>query len=139
MGKINYGRVLLGGLLAGVVINIFEIGFGSLMMDDWQAALKAAGVSWEMSGTDMIVYPLLSFAIGIAAVWLYAAARPRFGPGPKTAACIGFAYGIIGYVIPTIAWGMTLRLPATMLTIAIVWSLAEITVATVVGAWPYKE
>ncbi len=24
MGKINWGRVLLGGLLAGVIVNIFE-------------------------------------------------------------------------------------------------------------------
>jgi len=139
MGKINYGRVILGGLLAGVVINIFEIGFGSLMMEEWQAALKAAGVSWEMTATDMIVFPLLSFVTGIAAVWLYAVARPRFGPGPKTAACIGFAYGIIGYAIPTLAWGMTLRLPAGLLTIGIVWGVVEASVATVVGAWPYKE
>ncbi len=139
MGKINYGRVILGGLLAGVVINIFEMGFGMLMMEEWQAALKAVGISWEMTQTDMIVFPLLSFVIGITAVWLYAVARPRFGPGPKTAACIGFAYGIIGYAIPGIAWGMTIRLPADVLAMAIVWAVLEATVATVVGAWPYKE
>jgi len=135
MGKINYRRVILGGLLAGVVINIFEM----LMMEEWLAALKAAGVSWEMTQTDMIVFPLLSFVTGIAAVWLYAVARPRFGPGPKTAACVGIAYGIIGYAIPGIAWGMTIRLPAYLLAMGIVWGVVEATVATVVGAWPYKE
>ena len=109
------------------------------MMDEWQAALKAAGLSWEMTPTDMIVYPLLSFAVGITAVWLYAVARPRFGPGPKTAACVGFAYGIIGYTIPAIAWGMTIRLPFALLAMGIVWGIVEVTVATVVGAWPYKE
>jgi hypothetical protein len=29
------------------------------------------------------------FLIGIFAIWLYAAIRPRHGPGPKTAVCAG--------------------------------------------------
>ena len=39
---------------------------------------------------------------GIAAIWLYAAARPRFGAGPKTAGLTGFTYWIMGYALPTL-------------------------------------
>src|SRR5215469_6745591 len=39
---------------------------------------------------------------GVAAIWLYAAARPRFGAGPKTAGLTGFTYWIMGYALPTL-------------------------------------
>jgi hypothetical protein len=139
MGTINWVRVFLGGLLAGVVIMIFEIGHGILMRAQWQAALQTLGRPAEPTAAQMFLYPLLNFIIGIAAIWLYAAARPRFGPGPKTAALTGFAYSIIGYAIPGIAWGAMTGLPARLLAIGIVWGIVQVIVASVVGAWPYKE
>ena len=38
------------------------------------------------------------FLVGIFAVWLYAAIRPRYGAGPKTALCAGAAVWGIGYL-----------------------------------------
>ena len=44
MGKINWGRVFLGGLLAGVVLNLFEFVLHSIVLEeDWQAAFAALG------------------------------------------------------------------------------------------------
>src|SRR5207249_3963498 len=37
------------------------------------------------------------FLVGIFAVWLYAAIRPRYGAGPKTALCAGAAVWGLGY------------------------------------------
>ncbi|MFQ5926703.1 MAG: hypothetical protein ACE5MH_04635 [Terriglobia bacterium] len=139
MGKINWARVFLGGLLAGVVITIFEMGYGMLMAADWQAALQALGRPAEPTSSQMIIFPLLNFAIGFAAIWLYVAARPRFGPGPKTAACMGSACGVIVYAIPGIAWGMLIGFPTRLLVIGIVWGVVQLVVATVAGAWAYKE
>jgi hypothetical protein len=34
-------------------------------------------------------FVLWGFLVGIFAVWLYAAIRPRYGDGPKTALCAG--------------------------------------------------
>jgi len=46
MGKINWSRVLLGGLLAGVIINVFEfVANGVFLAADWEAMMKALGRS----------------------------------------------------------------------------------------------
>lgn len=99
MGKINWGRVFLGGLLAGVVINVFEyVTNGVVLWAEWDAAMKALGRQMSSGATGAFV--VLEFLMGIAAIWLYAAARPRFGPGPKTATLTGFGYWVIGYLLP---------------------------------------
>ncbi len=91
MAKINWGRVFLGGLLAGLVINIFEyVTNGVVLAADWDAAMRALGRHLPMSA--IAVFVVGGFISGIAAIWLYAAARPRFGAGPKTAVLTGFAY-----------------------------------------------
>jgi hypothetical protein len=50
MGKINWERVLLGGLLAGFIINIFEyVTNGVVLAANWDAAMKALGRHLSMS------------------------------------------------------------------------------------------
>jgi hypothetical protein len=42
MAKINWTRVFLGGLLAGVIINVFEIVWSGIVLGkQWQAAMLA--------------------------------------------------------------------------------------------------
>ena len=87
----GHGWVLLGGLLAGFIINIFEyVTNGMVLAADWDAAMKALGRHLSMSA--VAVFIVGGFIGGIAAIWLYAAARPRLGAGLKTAGFTGFAY-----------------------------------------------
>jgi hypothetical protein len=79
MGRINWRRVVLGGVVAGVVVNVLEGGLGFLMHSQWEAAMKNMK---PPSGAVMAAHLVWSFVIGIAAIWLYAAVRPRYGPGP---------------------------------------------------------
>ena len=138
MGKINWVRVLLGGLLAGLVINIFEyVTNGIVLAASWDAAMKALGRQLSMSA--IAVFIVGGFIGGIAAIWLYAAARPRFGPGPKTAALTGFAYWVVGYALPTLGQIPLGLFPRRLLVIGVVVGLLEIIVGSVVGAWLYKE
>ncbi len=41
-------------------------------------------------GAVMAAHLLWGFVVAIAAIWLYAAIRPRYGPGPATALRAGF-------------------------------------------------
>src|SRR5207249_5854025 len=41
-----------------------------------------------------------TFVMGIGVIWLYAVARPRLGPGAKTATLTGFAFWLFAYAIP---------------------------------------
>lgn len=46
MNKINWNRVLLGGLLAGIIINASEfITNGVIFASQWEVAMKALGRS----------------------------------------------------------------------------------------------
>jgi xanthosine utilization system XapX-like protein len=83
---------------------------------------------------------VVSFLTGILVIWLYAAIRPRYGAGPGTAALAGVAGGLLMGVFPDIAWGLLLRLiPARVWVADAVFSLVVMVIATLLGAWVYKE
>ncbi len=138
MGKTNAVRVLLGGVLAGIIINILEVAGGMLFMAEWTEAMEDLGVR-EMTTGQMILHPLLALLNGILAVWLYVAFRARYGPGPKTAVRTGLTFAIIGYAIPGMAWGVMVNFPPRLLTIWIGLAVVELILATLAGAWVYKE
>ncbi len=139
MGKINLGRVLLGGLLAGVVLNLFEFVLHSIVLEeDWQAAFAALGKPEPGSGA-IVIFVVTLFAVGILAIWLYAGLRPRFGPGPGTAICVGLLVWALAYLVPAlgnIALGI---FPTGLMLIPTAVGLVEVPLATLAGAWAYKE
>src|SRR5260370_3431450 len=101
MGKINWTRVLLGGLFAGFIINIFEyVTNGVVLAAAWDAAMNALGR--HLSNSAVAVFIVGGFIGGIATIWLYAATRPPFAAGPKTAALTSFAYWVVGYAVRTL-------------------------------------
>jgi hypothetical protein len=140
MGKINMAKVVVGGLLAGLLINVSEFLFnGVLFAEEMTAAMQALGKPMVMGTQQMVVWNVYGFVLGILAVWVYAAVRPRFGAGPKTAAIAGVVVWALAYFLPTVGyWNMGL-FPTKLLAIGCVWGLAELVVATVAGAWAYKE
>src|SRR5260370_33916652 len=101
MGKINWTRVILGGLAAGLIINVFEsVLNGMILAKDMEAAISALGR--QMGGGALAMFIAWGFLVGIFAVWLYAAIRPRYGAGPKTAAGSGAAVWGLGYVVASV-------------------------------------
>ena len=86
---INTGKVLIGGIAAGVVMNVVDFVsnkfiLGARMMAESEAFKP--GMSASMMPTSVMVsYVVMDLALGILLVWTYAAIRPRFGPGLKTA------------------------------------------------------
>ena len=139
MEGINWARVVGGGLLAGLIINIGEFILNvPLIGAEFDAAVRA--MNREPPGSSVImVFVLMGFALGILAVWLYAAIRPRFGAGAKTAACAGSTVWALAYLYPNLGAMAMDFFPMKLLLIAIVWGFFEVTLATVAGAWLYKE
>ena len=141
MGKINWTRVLLGGLIAGVVANVLQFAvWVPLVGRSLNAALETLGHPMQETVGTTVLMVVLIFVAGILAIWLYAAIRPRYGAGPGTAALAGIAAGLLMGVFPDIAWGLFLRLiPASVWVMDAVFSLVVIVIATLLGAWVYKE
>lgn len=138
MGKINLARVFLGGLLAGLILNIFEYVLnGVVFASQWNDFEKMLGRQMRPGAIPFFV--VASFVMGIGVVWLYAAARPRLGPGPKTAVLTGLAFWVFAYAIPA-ADGVMASLEPGRLTATVTLILLLGTVlASLCGAWLYKE
>jgi hypothetical protein len=138
MGKTNIARVLLGGLLAGLIINIFEYVLnGVVFASQWDAFEKALGRQMRPGAIPFFI--ISAFVAGIGVVWLYAVARPRLGPGPKTATLTGAAYWLFTYGIPDANSIAANVVPGRVtLTISLIL-LVGVILASVCGAAVYKE
>jgi hypothetical protein len=140
MGKINLGRVILGGIIAGIVADV--LGFlvdGVLLAPMWAEQMKKLGHP-NYSSTQMIEYNLLGLVCGIALIWIYAAIRPRFGAGVKTAVYSGLAVWVVGVLIPNLGFMWVSGLFGRRLTaFTTLGGLVEIVVAAIAGAYLYKE
>ena len=142
MTQINWARILLGSLLAGVVINTFEFVSGFFVLDEaWRTAQvpppEATGPL--MTGGQIVALNLWGFLVGFVALWLYAAIRPRYGSGPKTALCAGTAVWALASLLATIKPTVGNNLSAMALFIAVAVGLAEINLGTLLGAWQYRD
>jgi len=140
MSKINWARVFLGGLLAALIINVFEfVTNGVFLAAEWKAMMNALGRTEPPSGSGAVIFLIWGFLSGIAAIWLYAAARPRFGPGVKTAVLTGCAFWVLTTVLRTIDDAGVGLYPPRLLVILVLVCLLQSVVASVAGARVYKE
>lgn len=142
MSTMNLPRIVVGGLIAGLIMNIGEAGLHAAVLGDDAAELyNRFHISAPNPAANIPILVGVTFLLGIGAVWLYAAIRPRFGAGPRTALIAGVAVwlfahfwsgvylgnGYSGIITPRLAW------------IPVVWGLFEATLATLAGAAVYNE
>ena len=139
MTGINMGRVLIGGVVAGLVINVGEYVLNMFVLKtEMEAALARMNLP-PVEGAQIGVFVTLAFALGIATVWLYAAIRPRLGAGVSTAMCAGSTVWFLSYVYPSVGMWMMGMFPTGSMMIALGWGLAEVLAGAVAGAWLYQE
>ena len=139
---INTSKVIVGGLIAGAVANVIDFALNGFLLADMQkAALDALNPTLAanaMQPSKVPIFVALDFIMGIANVWIYAAIRPRFGPGARTAAYAGIASWVVGSVVAgyfaglgMFSWGVYAA--------AAVCALINSVVSTIVGAKFYAE
>ena len=141
MGKINTGRLILGGIVAGILVNVSETLLNAVVLkEQWGAAMQALGKPMTaMEPKAMVVWIVWGFVYGILCVWMYAAIRPRFGPGAGTAAKAGFVAWLLAGLLSSVGMANMGLVPTNLLVISGIWTLVESILVTIVGAWLYKE
>lgn len=88
MAQLNSSRVVVGGLAAGLVMNIIDATTnGFLLGARWKAETDALnpGLMAKTGASGTLGWVIVDFILGILTVWVYAGIRSRFGPGPGTA------------------------------------------------------
>lgn len=121
MSGINFVGVLKGGLAAALIMNISQYLLRLMIGANAMGSVAAVVVR--------------TTALAIAMVWLYAAIRPRFGPGPKTAICAGLVVWGLSYVFQAIVGGQSLG----SIVVIIAWTGVEMLIASSVGGYLYHE
>jgi len=139
VSRINTGRVLLGGLVAGVVANALDYVINAFLMAEEGADMaQRLNLNEAALASAAIVWVLVDFAWGVLLVFTYAAFRPRFGPGPKTAICSGFT---LWFAVCIMFGGLTamgiFTLPGFIKYSAL--TLISALAASLAGAYLYKE
>jgi hypothetical protein len=140
MGHINWGRVILGGLLAGIVINAFEfVSDNMVLKGEWAAAMRALGRPEQLVGGQMAAFVLWGFLVGIFAIWLYAELRQHYGGRPMTAVIAGLAVWFLGYLLASVTSLVLNLFPARLMLIGLGVGLVEAIAGTMAGAWLYQS
>jgi hypothetical protein len=140
MKAINWGRVILGGIVAGIIVNVSEFVLNTVVLKSQnEEMMRALGKTVPMTGATTAVWVIWGFLFGIAAVWLYAAIRPRYGPGLATAAKAGIAAWFFAHLLCEIVFANMGLCAFSSALVPLVWTLVEGILATALGAWVYKE
>jgi hypothetical protein len=140
MGKINVGRLILGGIVAGIAANLLDFWVdGVLLAKMWNTQLGTWGKP-PFSGSQIAWFMIFGLVIGLVTIWIYVGIRPRFGPGVKTAIYAGIAAWILSTLIPNFALMWATHFFSGHLTAyTTLGAFFEIVIGAVCGAAVYKE
>jgi magnesium-transporting ATPase (P-type) len=140
MGKTNWKRVFLGGLIAGVVLNIINfVALAIYLRNLWNPVLESLNPAFQETTAFQVFWILFQLVSGFLAVWLYSAIRPRYGAGPKTAVIAGLAVWVLQGLSFEAILGAFGLFPSKVLIIDAITILVASVISTLVGAWAYKE
>jgi hypothetical protein len=136
----SWKRIVWGGLAAGLLMNVIDMLVGVLVLGPRYMSCQALGIFLKEPRLPFVPLWILGiFAEGLILAWLYAAVRPRLGPGPKTALLVGLAAGLLTHVpynFSMVCWGLQGRM---MPFVWMVSGIAEFILGTLLAGWIYRE
>ena len=139
MSKINFGRVLFGGFVAGLILNIGEFILNGLILGPHiEADMKRMGITPPGNGFAVLAVAL-TFVFGLLAILLYAMIRPGLGPGPKTAFLIALILWFCLYAYSGTINMLLINIPPKLILMILGWGLIEYPLGILGGAALYKE
>jgi len=139
MNRLNFGRVLLGGIVAGFILNIGEFLLnGIILAPHIEADMKRMNIKPPGAGFGLLAVTL-TFVFGVLAVLLYALMRARLGPGPKTALVTALIVWFCVYAYSGTINMLLINVPPRLILMILAWGLIEYPLGILAGASLYKE
>ena len=139
MAGINVGRVILGGLVAGLVMNMIDgVTNGAILSARWAAESTRLGIDMSVQSQAVAGWVIYDFVAGIVLLWLYASMRPRYGAGAKTAVIAGLALWFITH-LAFAAWVFTGLYSLGVVAASTLGGLVSGVAGALAGCALYKE
>ena len=139
MKGINFGRILLGGVLGGLLILGKDfILHHNCLLQYWHSAI-AAGHFHAAQPWFRGIFLVESLLEGILLAWLYVLARGRLGPGPRTAVIAGLTGGLLVRGVTAIDYLMWIPVPQVFSVSVFIVGVTTSVLATLLAGWVYQE
>ena len=137
----NSGKIVVGGLVAGVVFNIGDFLINTVVLAadnaEFMRRLGLDPAAME-SISGMAPWIVVDLLFGLLVVWTYASIRPRFGPGVTTAILAGLI-PFLGATLVLAGFTSMGVFPSAMFIKGTVASFVNTVIGSVAGAWVYTE
>jgi hypothetical protein len=135
-GEPGWGRLVMAGLAAGVVVNAGEWAAHHLWLQPaWTRAFAALG----KPATGWSTFIPANLWLGIVAMLGYRWATRIYGPGVRTALRTAVAAWLVFWVIPMTALQPMRLFPDVLLMWTIVVGAADAAAGILLGAWLYDR
>jgi hypothetical protein len=137
---INTKRIIIGGLAAGLVLNILDFVMNGVIFADrmkTEANAFKAGLGDTMAAMDsktIAGYVIMDFVIGMLVAYLYAAMRPRFGAGAKTSIIAALILWVFGTIVSAGFLNMGIMSSGLWLSFGVAYLVSLVITALVAGA-----
>ena len=138
--RINAGKMLLGGVAAGLVLAAASyVSDQFIMAKDWQTVAQLRNIDvLEMGSQSALILSLtVNVLLGFLIVFVYAGIRPRFGPGPGTALIAAFVVFLASALVMATMAGIFFSRDLYIRTEAV--TLVAMLAAGLAGGWVYGE
>ena len=140
----NWKRLSIATVLTGTLMLLSQIVLHVVVLADQGTAMVA---DWAGRGLDAssilepsVLLTLALYVLAFVCLWVYVVARPLLGPGPRTALCVGAAVWAVSHLFAAIyiQEGVAI-LPPRLVWLPAAWTLLEVPLATLAGAWLYRD
>jgi hypothetical protein len=141
MAKINWGRLIVGSLIAAIIMFLTD-GFihETIAKADWKAIYEGLRATEpQPHGLSLVYFAVFELGRGFTAMMFYVTMRSFFGAGPKTAVLAG----IVGWIAFSLT-GPVQFIPLGFFSNALWFKVGAIhlitsIIATIAGAALYKD
>ena len=141
MPKLNWSRIIIGGLIAAVICFLTDGFFHErVVRADWESVYRGLGAREPAeNAVSMVYFAIFELGRGFVSLFLYALMRQPFKPGPKTAVLAG----IVAWLAFSVT-GPAEFIPLEFYSHALwgkvaAFQLVSTIVATIAGAAIYKD
>ena len=140
MGKMNVGRIVLGGVVAGVLLFVLDgVVHGVLLKGAWTDVMAALGRKPGETSSGFATFAVYDLGKGLLTALVYAAIRPRFGAGPATAGGAGLLTWLLAIPLPLVGLLPMEFFSSGFVALWSLYTLIPMVIAGVVSGALYRE